>query len=349
MEAQHHCRRFTMNVAPLESPLSSSPLMNGIAEIDNTLSLGLGSPGNGGDAIARFVAPQTAQASAGMQPGESMPEALQSSASQMYDPMSSMLAQLMQMMQMLMSSLGLGGSYGNGYPPGYTGTPPGYGTGFPPGYGTGTPPGYGTGTPPGYGTGCPPGYGTGCPPYGNERYYGSATGASQGDPHLSFNGNTWDNMSSQPNLLQSNSFAGGYQISTQVTPPSKGISYNQSATISMNGGNTTISMNNQGQASIEEYGQNLPISPGQTVQLGNGENVTCSQNGSLTVQAENGNGGQITTTLTQSGQGVNVKVNAQNVDLGGSLVTGGGQAPPYAPPSVPVLRPYAAQQQNPPA
>jgi hypothetical protein len=327
IEAQHHYRRFTMNVAPLESPLASSPLMNGIMGVDNALSLGLGSPGIGSDAIARFVAPQTAQTAAGGPEG-SLTGSLESSASQMYNPLGSMLAQLMQMMQTLMSSLGISSGNGSSYPPGY-----------------------GTGS-------------SGCPQYGNEQYYTSATGASQGDPHLSFNGNTWDNMTSQPNLLQSNSFPGGYQISTQVTPPSaRGIAYNQSATIAMNGGATTIALNNQGQASIQEYGQNVPISPGQTVQLGNGENVTCNNNGSLTVQAQNGNGGQITTTLTQLGQGVNVKVNAQNVDLGGSLVTGNQMQPgtqtnaltapsalPFPaqmPPLLPPSNPFQQQQQQP--
>jgi hypothetical protein len=293
-----------MNVAPLESPLASSPLLGGVGELDNALSLGLAPPGIGADNIARFVAPQM-QATGFTNAGPSSPQPIEtdlgqlgSAASQMSNPLTSMLAQLMQMMQMMMSSLGLGSPYGGGYGGGY-------GSGYGGGYGSG--------------------YGGGCPQYGNEQYYSSATGASQGDPHLSFNGNTWNNMTSQPNLLQSNSFPGGYQISTQVTPPSaNGVTYNQSATISLNGGAATVGMNNAGQASIQEYGQNIPISPGQTVQLGNGENVTCNQNGSLTVQAQNGQGGQITTTLTAKGQGVNVDVSAQNVDLGGSLVNGSG-------------------------
>jgi hypothetical protein len=315
-----------MNVAPLESPLSPSPMMNGIMGLDNTLSLGLGNPGIGADAIARFVAPQTAQTSAETSQYEPMTQDLESSAAEMYNPMNSMMAQLMQMMQQLMSSLGLGTSSGSGYPgygyPGYGSSSPGYGSGYP---------GYGSGN------GCPPA--GNCQPYGNEQYYNSATGASQGDPHLSFNGNTWDNMTSQPNLLQSNSFQGGYQISTQVTQPNaNGVTHNQCATITMNGGNTTVSLNNQGEPLINEYGQSVPISQGQTVQLGNGQSVTCNQNGSLTVLAQNGQGGQITTTLTQAENGVNVNVNAQNVDLGGSLVNGnnGTQPPPYTPPTQPI-------------
>ena len=43
------------------------------------------------------------------------------------------------------------------------------------------------------GYGCNAPYsGSGCPPpTGKERYFQNATGASDGDPHLSFNGQTW--------------------------------------------------------------------------------------------------------------------------------------------------------------
>jgi len=313
-----------MNVAPLESPLAASPLMSGISDLDSALALGITPMGIGADEINRFTAPQQ---SANPSQNQFSPQTLSSNVEQMYDPMGSMLQQLMQMMQTLMSSLGLGSQYGSGYGSSYGN---GYGNGYGSGYGSGYPGGCGNGGP-------------GCTTFGNEQYYNSATGGSQGDPHLSFNGNTWDNMTSQPNLLQSNSFPGGYNVSTQVTPPSQnGITYNQSATVSLNGGATTISLNNQGQASIQEYGQNVAISPGQSVQLGNGESVTCNQNGSLTVQAQNGQGGQITTTLTHSGQGVNVNVNAQNVDLGGSLVNGAGygnQPNPIPPPPPVTIRP----------
>jgi len=188
-----------------------------------------------------------------------------------------------------------------------------------------------------FGGTCPSG---GCPQYGNEQYFQNANGASQGDPHLSFNGNSWNSMSSQPNLLNSDSFQGGFQISTQATPPAaNGNTYNQSATIALNGGATTVSMNNAGQASIAEYGQTIPIGAGQTVQLGNGQSATCNQNGSLTVNAQNGTGGAITTTLTAKGPGVNVDVSAQNVDLGGTLVAGaqGTQGNTWPPPLNPWL------------
>lgn len=161
---------------------------------------------------------------------------------------------------------------------------------------------------------------------GGEQYFASANGASEGDPHLSFNGSHWTSMASQPDLLSSNSIPGGFQVSTQVTPPNaKGVSWNRSATVTLNGGATTVSLDGAGQASIVNMGQAQSIAPGQTVQLGNGQSVTCNQNGSLAVNAGNGQGGTIATTLTSTGHGVNVDVSAQNVDLGGSLVSGAAQ------------------------
>jgi hypothetical protein len=160
-----------------------------------------------------------------------------------------------------------------------------------------------------------------CRPYGGEQYFDNASGKSEGDPHLSFNGSKWTSMASQPDLLNSNSFAGGYQISTQTTPPnSRGISWNQSATIALDNGATTISLNNQGQPAITRDGQTLSIARGQTLGLGNGESVTCDQSGALCVTARNGQGGEITTTLTAKGTGVDVDVTAHDVDLGGALV-----------------------------
>jgi hypothetical protein len=178
------------------------------------------------------------------------------------------------------------------------------------------------------GYGCGPSLGSGgCSPYGgsNEKYFQNASGSSDGDPHLSFNGVRWNDMASQPDLLNSNSFAGGFRIGTQVTPPNgKGVTWNQSATVSMNNGATTVSMSDNGQASIESYGQQISIARGQTVQLGGGESVTCEQNGSLRVVAQNGSGGSIETTLSPQGKGVNVDVTAHDVDLGGALVDGSG-------------------------
>ncbi len=144
-------------------------------------------------------------------------------------------------------------------------------------------------------------------------------------------------MASQPDLLNSDSFNGGFRISTQVTPPNgKGVTWNQSATVSLNNGATKVSMNDNGQASITSFGQPVSISRGQTLQLGDGESVTYQQNGSLRVVAQNGDGGRIDTTLNPQGKGVNVDVTAHDVDLGGALVNGYERQPePSGPVPVP--------------
>jgi hypothetical protein len=167
---------------------------------------------------------------------------------------------------------------------------------------------------------------------GAEQYFQNANGASTGDPHLSFNGSTWDNMQSQPNLLGSDSFPGGYRISTQATAPNaSGVTYNQSATVTSNYGMTSVSLDKSGVATITQNGANVPIQPGQTLQLGNGESVTQNQNGSLAMTSTNGNGGTISTTLSLNGNGVDVQTTASNVDLTGALVNGPNASSPAPP------------------
>ncbi|HZY99717.1 MAG TPA: hypothetical protein VFE36_09095 [Candidatus Baltobacteraceae bacterium] len=195
------------------------------------------------------------------------------------------------------------------------------------------------------------GYPGGCDGYGNEQYFSNASGASTGDPHLSFNGNHWDSMSSQPDLLESNSIPGGFQVSTQVTQPNaRGVTWNQSATVALDNGNVAVSMNNEGQATLQEGNRTIPLAAGQSLNLGNGASVTCNANGSLSVLAQNGNGGRIETTLTAQGQGVNVETNAQNVNLGGALVTGTQQQSPIGGPVLapqPPLDPWQPIVQSP--
>jgi len=223
----------------------------------------------------------------------------------MLGPLPGLIQQLMAMLQSLMGGAGAGSQYGNGT--------------------------------------CPPyGGGNDCSAYGgNEQFFPAANGASEGDPHLSFNGSKWNSMASQPDLLNSDSIPGGFRISTQVTTPNdKGVTKNQSATIALNNGQTTISMDNCGQASITNFGRSVPISAGQTVQLGNGSSVTCDRNGSLTVNAQNAMGGRISTTLTAQRQGVNVDMSAHNVDLGGALVRGGVANPGPIPGPIPGVNPH---------
>ena len=147
----------------------------------------------------------------------------------------------------------------------------------------------------------------------NEMLYSSASASSKGDPHLSFNGASasgaansakWDSMSSHANLLSSDSFAGGYRVSTQATQPNaKGITYNQSATITTDSGAASVTMQKDGSYSVTENGQNVSLTQGTAASLGNGETVTLNADGSLTVDDTNNQGGSIATTLKSNGDG----------------------------------------------
>lgn len=159
--------------------------------------------------------------------------------------------------------------------------------------------------------------------------FGSATISSTGDPHLAINGTLgdgsnvslkYDDMQSDPDFVRSDSFAGGYGVSTQATAPdANGVTYNQCATVTTNFGQNQVSFDKNGNATILQNGNAVAIGSGQTVDLGGGESVTDNGN-SLVVNDTNGHGGSMTTTMSQNGSGVDVSVNAQNVDLGGDVV-----------------------------
>jgi len=166
---------------------------------------------------------------------------------------------------------------------------------------------------------------------GGQGYFSSANASSVGDPHDAFKGTsgsgspvneTWDNMQSHGDLLSSNSFAGGYRVSTTATTPNaNGISYNGSASITTSGGATTVSMNANGSYAVTSNGQSVALQAGQSVNLGNGESVTLNTDGSLCVTDTNSQGGSISTTLKSDGNGgVDVTSNASDVNLGGYLV-----------------------------
>jgi hypothetical protein len=178
-------------------------------------------------------------------------------------------------------------------------------------------------------------------PSSAETMFASATAASTGDPHLSLAGTTtsgasvdghWDSMRSHADLLDSDSFAGGYRISTQATQPNaKGVAFNAGASITTAGGATTVSMQANGSYAVTSGGANVTLTKGQATSLGNGETVTLDADGSLTVNDTNANGGSIATTLKSNGDGgVDVSTQASNVDLGGYLVnrSDGSQALP---------------------
>lgn len=175
-------------------------------------------------------------------------------------------------------------------------------------------------------------------PQGAQTYFQNANGSSTGDPHLRFNGTSgtganqsshFDSMTGHSDLLDSDSFAGGYQIATSVTQPAaNGITYNQQATITTNFGGTQVSLDKNGNATIDQNGQMITLANGQSYNAGNGETVTRNANGSLAVTDDNGMGGTITTTLSENGQGVDVSVQANNVDLGGDLLNQPGERVP---------------------
>lgn len=166
---------------------------------------------------------------------------------------------------------------------------------------------------------------------GGESYFQTATASSTGDPHLAFSGtggdgssvqSHFDSMSAHGDLLHSNSFAGGYRISTSVTAAAaNGVTYNRAATVSTNFGATQVSLDRDGRASVTQGGQTVALADGQSVQVGNGESVTRNADGSLVIYDENEMGAQITTTLSENGSGVDVNVRAANVDLAGDLLS----------------------------
>ncbi len=199
----------------------------------------------------------------------------------------------------------------------------------------------------GFGSNCPTPGGTSSP----EQYFGSASGSSTGDPHLAFSGNGssahWDSMTGHNDLLDSNSFKGGFRLSTQTTTPNaNGVTFNGSATASTRNGGTNVTLDNQGNATIDRNGQSYALQNGQSYDLGGGERVSRAADGSVDVSERNAQGGSIHTTLRDNGQGVDVNVQANNVNLGGDLANGAaGQG---TPPGLPAPLPWVGHYPRPP-
>jgi hypothetical protein len=176
------------------------------------------------------------------------------------------------------------------------------------------------------------------PGAGSQTPFSNATISSTGDPHLAIDGTLsdgssvsmkYDNMQSDPDFVRSNSFFGGYHVSTQTTAPTaNGVTMNQSATVTTCFGQNQVTFDKDGNATVAQNGNVTALSSGQTLNLGNGETVT--DNGNSLVVADTNGGGSITTTMTQNGAGIDVTVNAQNVDLGGDVVKSAlGGAKPF--------------------
>jgi hypothetical protein len=175
-----------------------------------------------------------------------------------------------------------------------------------------------------------------------ETSFASATASSTGDPHLAFDGTTqsgtndagrWNSMHAHADLLDSDSFSGGYRVATQVTKPNaKGVTLNANATITTASGGTSVSMRAGGSYAVEANGTNVTLQQGRATSLGNGESVLLNADGSLTVSDANGSGGTLVTTLKSNRDGgVDVDTSAHDVDLGGYLVNRSDGAPGLQP------------------
>jgi hypothetical protein len=160
-------------------------------------------------------------------------------------------------------------------------------------------------------------------------FFNSAQASSQGDPHLAFDGTTgsgaqqarFDSMDDHPDLLDSNSFRGGFRIATAVTQPdANGVTFNRRASVTTDFGATQVSLDNHGDARVMRHGKSTVLSAGQSLQLGPRESVVRNADGSVVISDRTESGGNITTTLRDSGPGVDVSVSAQAVQLGGDLV-----------------------------
>jgi hypothetical protein len=222
-----------------------------------------------------------------------------------------MLAQIMAMVEQLTGSIGgaFGGTGfgGNGYAGnGYGGT------------------GYG-------GNAC----GGATPPQPGAATFANATLSSTGDPHLALtgtlenaNGTTtqvndhYDNMSSQRDLLSTNDFGDAFRVSTTATTPNaNGVTYNQSATATMDFGRDRVTIGPGGAVSVTSNGNALALGAGKSVTLAGGEVVSENGSGAVSIAEQNAAGESLTTTFTNNGSGVDVSATANGgVTLGGSLV-----------------------------
>jgi hypothetical protein len=165
--------------------------------------------------------------------------------------------------------------------------------------------------------------------------FSNATLSSTGDPHLALsgtlqqpNGTTsqlsdhYDNMSSQRDLLSTRDFGDGFRVSTTASAPSaSGVTYNASATATMNGGRDSVTMGPGGAVSVVDGGSAASLGANQSLTLSGGEQVSENASGTVTITEQNANGESLVTTFASNGPGVDVSATASGgVTLGGSLV-----------------------------
>jgi hypothetical protein len=187
-------------------------------------------------------------------------------------------------------------------------------------------------------------------PGGAQQQFENADVSSSGDPHLATIGTAvgpngdravddrWDSMTSHRDLVHTGQIQGGYRVSTSVTAPdANGVTSNDSATVHTNFNQDEITMKRDGSFSVFDDGRQIALGKGESATLSGGERVTANQDGSLLVNASNGHGGTIATTLRANGTGVDVTTHAHDLALGGDAVahelgaaTTGGNAAGHA-------------------
>lgn len=173
-------------------------------------------------------------------------------------------------------------------------------------------------------------------PNGPQQQFQNVDVSSTGDPHIAETGTQesrdgthavdvrWDSMTSHDDLVHSNQIEGGYRVSTAVTAPgANGITSNQSATVHTNFDQDSVTMNRDGSFSVFDDGRQVQLGKGESADLSGGETVTANQDGSLSINASNGTGGTIATTLRSTGAGVDVTTHAHEIALGGDAIAHG--------------------------
>jgi hypothetical protein len=184
--------------------------------------------------------------------------------------------------------------------------------------------------------------GTPWAPGGPQQQFQDADVGSTGDPHIAVTGTEvgangeravdqrWDSMTSHGDLVHSNQIEGGYRVSTGVTQPgANGVTFNDSASVHTNFGQDEITMNRDGSFAVYDDGRQVTLGKGESATLSGGERVSANQDGSLVVNASNGRGGTIATTLRATGSGVDVTTHAHDLVLGGDAIAH-GTAPLHA-------------------
>ncbi len=172
-------------------------------------------------------------------------------------------------------------------------------------------------------------------PGGPEQRFSDVNVTSTGDPHIAEVGTRagrggttavdshWDSMTSHEDLVHTDQVEGGYRVSTKATQPNaNGVTYNESASVHANFGQDDVTMNRDGSYRIFSDGRALTLGKGESATLSGGERVDVGQNGAITVSAANG-AATISTTLTSTGNGVDVATHGHDVALGGDAIVHG--------------------------